>query len=61
VERNGRLWIGGVEEMHPRGDDSFTVEGGEGTMELKFLAFLGGRPQALKMDGTVLFRVEQSS
>jgi CubicO group peptidase (beta-lactamase class C family) len=57
IQRSGKLWIGGVEEMHPQGDDSFTVQGGEGTMELKFLAFLGGRPQVLRMDGTVLFRV----
>jgi D-alanyl-D-alanine carboxypeptidase len=60
VQRGGKLWVGGVEEMTAAGSDSFTVAGGEGTMELKFMAFLGGKAQILRMDGGVLFRVEGS-
>jgi D-alanyl-D-alanine carboxypeptidase len=58
VGRRGKLWLEGLEEMHVQGNDRFTVVGGEGTLELKFLSFLNGRAQVLSMDGDVLRRVD---
>ena len=59
VARNGKLWLEGVEEMHPQAPDSFTVRGGEGTVELTFQSFLDGRAQALRIDGDVMRRVSR--
>ena len=60
VERGGKLWLDGVQEMHPKGVDTFVVGGAEGTLELKFLSFLDGRARLLSIDGDMLRRVERS-
>jgi D-alanyl-D-alanine carboxypeptidase len=57
LERNGKLWLDGTDELHPIGADHFSVEGGEGTMELEFAAFVDGRAQVLRLLGDVLHRV----
>jgi CubicO group peptidase (beta-lactamase class C family) len=58
VERNGKLWLDGVEELHPSGENRFSVEGGEGALELEFVSFLDGRANMLRVAGEVLRRVE---
>ena len=50
-------WRG--EEMHPGDKDLFTVKGGEGTLELKFLSYLDGRARLLNIDGEILRRVDR--
>jgi D-alanyl-D-alanine carboxypeptidase len=61
VERKGKLWMGGVEELQPEGADTYKVQGGEGTVELKFLALLDGRARLLSLDGETLRRVDRSA
>jgi D-alanyl-D-alanine carboxypeptidase len=61
VGRNGKLWLNGVEEMHPQGTDAFTVGGAEGTLEVKFLSFLGGSARLLSIDGDMLRRIDRSA
>jgi hypothetical protein len=57
VERNGKLWLDGVEELAPKGTDRFSTEGGEGALDFEFLSFLDGRAQMLRVGGDVLRRV----
>lgn len=57
VERRGKLWLDGLEELRSTGIDRFAVNGGEGTLELEFVSFLDGRAQMLKINGDVLRRV----
>ena len=57
VERNGKLWLDGAEEMHPREGDRFSIEGGEGSLDLAFRSFLDRRAQVLDMGGEVLHRI----
>lgn len=59
VARNGKLWLDGVQEMHAQGADAFTVQGGEGVLELAFHSFLDGRAQVLAIDGDVMRRVDR--
>lgn len=61
VARNGKLWLEGLQEMHPSGVDAFKVGGAEGTLELKFLSFLDGRARLLNIDGDMLRRVDRST
>jgi D-alanyl-D-alanine carboxypeptidase len=61
LERNGKLWMNGTDEMHPSGPDRFSLEGEEGTLEFEFAAFLEGRAQVLRMMGDVLGRVAVGS
>lgn len=57
VERGGKLWMDGTDELHSIKDDRFAVEGDEGTLELTFVSYLQGRAQMVEMDGQVFRRV----
>ena len=61
VERNGKLWLDGTEYMRPIDTDRFSIDGGEGTLELGFRSFLGQRAQVVDMGGEVLRRVALGS
>lgn len=57
VERNGKLWLDGADEMRSVEADRFSVDGDEGTLDLGFRTFLDGRAQVLDMAGDTLRRV----
>jgi D-alanyl-D-alanine carboxypeptidase len=58
IERNGKLWLDGTAELHPDGDNRFSVGGGEGTLHLEFFTFIDGRAHLLRMHGEGFRRVE---
>jgi CubicO group peptidase (beta-lactamase class C family) len=58
VQRGGKLWLNGTEELHPAGQDSFSVKGGEGDLQLQFFLFFDSRAHLVRMDGESFRRVE---
>ena len=64
VERNGKLWLDGIYELHPEGQDGFVVRtaedsiAGESIRHIQFDTFIDGLAFLLRMEGEGFRRVE---